>query len=103
MSIGVAVLGSTGSIGRSTLQVLARQRERFRGVAITGHSNMELLAQQAAEGDPAYVGLVHGGRGEEGGARDGARRGTDGLVEAAARAVGPTRVARSVGPAGAAA
>ena len=79
MSIGVAVLGSTGSIGRSTLQVLARQRERFRVVAITGHSNKELLAQ------PAYVGLVNGGRGEKGEVRDGARRGTDCLVEAATR------------------
>ena len=85
MSIGVAVLGSTGSIGRSTLQVLARQRERFRVVAITGHSNKELLAQQAAEWKPAYVGLVNGGRGEKGEVRDGARRGADCLVEAATR------------------
>ncbi|HKC38018.1 MAG TPA: hypothetical protein VKC15_00605, partial [Gemmatimonadales bacterium] len=61
MSVGVAVLGSTGSIGRSTLQVLARQRERFRVVAITGHSNKDLLAQQAAEWNPAFVGLVNGG------------------------------------------
>ena len=61
MSIGVAVLGSTGSIGRSTLQVVARQRERFRIVALTGHSNKDLLAQQAAEWKPAFVGLVNGG------------------------------------------
>ena len=53
MTVGVAVLGSTGSIGRSTLQVLARQRERFRVVAITGHSNKDLLAQQAEEWKPA--------------------------------------------------
>ncbi|MGH7417365.1 MAG: hypothetical protein ACREKB_06275, partial [Candidatus Rokuibacteriota bacterium] len=39
MSVGVAILGSTGSIGCSTLQVLARQRERFRVVALTAHSN----------------------------------------------------------------
>jgi len=83
MSVGVAVLGSTGSIGRSTLQVLARQRERFRVVAITGHSNKDLLAQQAAEWKPAFVGLVNGGRGEKGDVRDGARRGTGCLVEAA--------------------
>lgn len=61
MSVGVAVLGSTGSIGRSTLQVLARQRERFRVVALTGHSNKDLLSQQAAEWQPAFVGLVNGG------------------------------------------
>jgi 1-deoxy-D-xylulose-5-phosphate reductoisomerase len=61
MSIGVAILGSTGSIGRSTLQVLARQRERFRVVALTAHSNKDLLAQQAAEWKPEFVGLVNGG------------------------------------------
>src|SRR5438132_6231509 len=78
MSIGVAVLASTGSIGRSTLQVLARQRERFRVVAITGHSNKELLAQQAAEWKPAFVGLVNGGKGDEG-----RGKGSACLVEAA--------------------
>ena len=83
MSVGVAILGSTGSIGRSTLQVLARQRERFRVVAITGHSNKDLLAQQAQEWKPAFVGLVNGGRGEKGDVRDGAGRGTECLVEAA--------------------
>src|SRR4051812_4597243 len=83
MSVGVAVLGSTGSIGRSTLQVLARQRERFRVVAITGHSNSDLLAEQAREWKPAFVGLVNGGGGEKGEVRDGARRGMACLVEAA--------------------
>ncbi|HYT84059.1 MAG TPA: 1-deoxy-D-xylulose-5-phosphate reductoisomerase, partial [Gemmatimonadales bacterium] len=77
MSVGVAILGSTGSIGRSTLQVLARQRERFRVVALTGHSNEELLARQAAEWKPAFVGLVNG-TGDEG-----RGRGTACLVEAA--------------------
>jgi 1-deoxy-D-xylulose-5-phosphate reductoisomerase len=72
MSIGVAVLGSTGSIGRSTLQVLARQRERFRVVALTAHSNAALLAEQEKEWRPAFVGLVngsteHGGRSKNGG------------------------------------
>ena len=80
MSIGVAVLGSTGSIGRSTLQVLARQRERFRVVAITGHSNSDLLSQQAKEWRPAFVGLVNGGTRDTG---LGIRKGPDCLVEAA--------------------
>src|SRR3989441_2955855 len=78
MSIGVAVLGSTGSIGRSTLQVLARQRERFRVVALTGHSNKDLLAEQAAEWKPAFVGLGNGEKGDEG-----RGKGTACLVEAA--------------------
>ena len=80
MSVGVAVLGSTGSIGRSTLQVLARQRERFRVVAITGHSNKDLLDQQAKEWKPAFVGLVNGGSREPGA---GSRNGSSCLVEAA--------------------
>jgi 1-deoxy-D-xylulose-5-phosphate reductoisomerase len=60
MTVGVAILGSTGSIGCSTLQVLGRQRERFKVVALTGHSNKDLLARQAAEWKPAFVGLVNG-------------------------------------------
>jgi 1-deoxy-D-xylulose-5-phosphate reductoisomerase len=78
MSVGVAVLGSTGSIGCSTLQVLARQRERFRVVALTAHSNGALLNQQVAEWKPAFSGLVNGGSGEPG-----AGSGTACLVEAA--------------------
>ena len=60
MSIGVAVLGSTGSIGKSTLQVLARQRERFRVVALTAHSNKDLLAEQSRQWQPSYTGIVNG-------------------------------------------
>src|SRR2546427_133406 len=43
------------------LQVLRRQRERFRVVALTAHSNAELLEGQVAEWHPAYVGIVNGG------------------------------------------
>jgi 1-deoxy-D-xylulose-5-phosphate reductoisomerase len=82
MTIGVAILGSTGSIGCSALQVLARQRERFRVVALTAHSNADLLAQQAAEWRPAFVGIVNGGKGEEG---RGKGNGTQCLIEAATR------------------
>ncbi len=64
MSRGVAILGSTGSIGRAALQVLARQRERFHVAALTAHSNADLLERQAAEWNPGYVGLVNGGKGE---------------------------------------
>ena len=78
MITGVAVLGSTGSIGCSTLQVLARQRDRFRVVALTAHSNADLLEQQAKEWRPAFVGLVNGGNGERG-----RGKGTESLIEAA--------------------
>src|SRR5207245_7191147 len=82
MSVGVAILGSTGSIGCAALQVLARQRERFFVAALTAHSNAELLQRQAAEWKPAYVGIVNGGLREAG---SGMRSGADCLVEAATR------------------
>jgi len=82
MSVGVAILGSTGSIGCSTLQVLARQQHRFRVTALTGHSNVALLERQAAEWQPAYVGIVNGGMRDAG---CGMRTGIDCLIEAATR------------------
>jgi 1-deoxy-D-xylulose-5-phosphate reductoisomerase len=60
---GVAVLGSTGSIGRSTLAVLARQREHFRVVALTGGRNADALEAQVAEWRPAFAGLATGTNG----------------------------------------
>src|SRR5437870_3515390 len=80
MTVGVAILGSTGSIGCSALQVLARQRERFRVVALTAHSNADLLQRQTTDWAPAYVGIVNDGRREAGG---GMRSGPECLVEAA--------------------
>lgn len=58
---GVAILGSTGSIGRSTLDVLRRQRDHFRVVALTGGRNREELAAQVGEWSPGYAGLVENG------------------------------------------
>lgn len=42
----IAILGSTGSIGRSTLAVIAQNLDRFRVVAITAGSNIDLFEQQ---------------------------------------------------------
>jgi 1-deoxy-D-xylulose-5-phosphate reductoisomerase len=56
---GVAILGSTGSIGTTALRVLSRQKERFRVAALTAHSNAVLLAKQEREFAPPYVGLVN--------------------------------------------
>jgi len=41
----VAVLGATGSIGGSTLDVIARHPERFRASVLTAHSNVAALAE----------------------------------------------------------
>jgi 1-deoxy-D-xylulose-5-phosphate reductoisomerase len=51
----VALLGSTGSIGRQTLDVVRCFPEHFRIVALAARSNIELLAQQAREFSPSLV------------------------------------------------
>jgi 1-deoxy-D-xylulose-5-phosphate reductoisomerase len=56
--IGVAVLGSTGSVGESTLDVLGRHSERFRLVAIAANTNAAKLAQQIRTWRPAYAALA---------------------------------------------
>ena len=98
MTIGIAILGSTGSIGQSTLGVLARHRDRFRVVALTAHSNAELLQAQAGQWRPAYVGLVNGGKGEKG--EEGRGKGTACLVEAATHPDAKIVVNAIVGAAG---
>ena len=53
--IGVAILGSTGSIGVSTLDVLRRHADRFRVVALTAHCDVEGLLQQCLVYEPDYA------------------------------------------------
>jgi 1-deoxy-D-xylulose-5-phosphate reductoisomerase len=60
---GVAVLGSTGSIGTTALRVLARHADRFRVVALTAHGNADLLAVHEAATQAPFVGLVNGNSG----------------------------------------
>ncbi len=55
---GVAILGSTGSVGTTALRVLDRQRAGFRVRALTAFSNAALLREQAAAHGPSYIGLV---------------------------------------------
>jgi 1-deoxy-D-xylulose-5-phosphate reductoisomerase len=54
----VALLGSTGSIGRQTVDVLGSHRDAFEVVALAGGSNGPLLAEQAAQLRPAVVALA---------------------------------------------
>ena len=56
--IGVAVLGSTGSIGASTLDVLAQHPDQFRVIALAAHRNAAKLAQQVAQWRPDYAVLA---------------------------------------------
>jgi len=51
----IALLGSTGSIGQQTLDVVRRFPEYFRIVALAARSNVSLLEQQAREFEPSLV------------------------------------------------
>ncbi len=51
----VAILGSTGSIGTSTLDVIARHPERFEVVALTAATQVDLLLQQCVQFKPRYA------------------------------------------------
>ncbi len=51
----IAILGSTGSIGRSSLEVIAACPDRFRLTYLTGHRNIELLQEQVRRFKPRAV------------------------------------------------
>ena len=51
----VSILGSTGSIGKSTLDVLRLDRINFKVFALSCHSNIKLLAQQTIEFQPDII------------------------------------------------
>jgi len=55
VSQGIAVLGSTGSIGENTLNVLARHPDRYHVVALSAHTNVQRLAEQCAQHGARYA------------------------------------------------
>lgn len=55
---GVAILGSTGSVGENTLDVIARHPDRFRVVALGAQRNTEKLAAQCEKFDVPYAALA---------------------------------------------
>ena len=105
--IGVTILGSTGSIGVSTLEVMSRHRDRFRPVALTANTNAMGLLEQCLEWRPQYAVLATADA--AGPLRAGLRRaapevqvltGADGLQEVAAGAGTDYVMAAIVGAAG---
>ena len=54
----ITILGSTGSIGVSTLDALSRQRDRFEIFALTANGNVERMAQQCLEHAPEIAVMV---------------------------------------------
>ena len=51
----LTILGSTGSIGESTLDVVSRHPEKFRVFALAGHKQVEKLAVQCRTFSPEYA------------------------------------------------
>jgi 1-deoxy-D-xylulose-5-phosphate reductoisomerase len=52
------VLGSTGSIGTSTLDVIAHLPDRLRAVGLSAHANTELLLEQIGRHRPRWVAVT---------------------------------------------
>ena len=89
-SRSVTVLGSTGSVGRNTLDLIARDPERFRLEALTGNRNVKLLAEQARIFKPRHVvigdkGLYQDLKAELSGTKISLGAGREALAEAAER------------------
>jgi 1-deoxy-D-xylulose-5-phosphate reductoisomerase len=61
----LAILGSTGSIGRQTLEVVHAFPERLKVVALSGGKNLHLLKEQVREFKPKLVSIESGAEGEK--------------------------------------
>lgn len=55
---GICILGSTGSIGVSTLDVVGRHPGSYKVVALTANNNLDLLLEQCSTHRPAYAVLL---------------------------------------------
>ena len=51
----ISILGSTGSIGRSTLSVLSIHKDKYNIYALSANKNKELLLLQCVEWSPSYA------------------------------------------------
>ncbi len=54
----ITVLGSTGSIGKSTLDVVAQHPDRYRVFALTANTNVDALLEQVIQFKPDYAVMV---------------------------------------------
>jgi len=55
----IAILGSTGSIGKSALRVIDSLGPQYKIVALSAHSSVELLAEQARRYKPGFVAITN--------------------------------------------
>jgi 1-deoxy-D-xylulose-5-phosphate reductoisomerase len=54
----IAIFGSTGSIGRQTLEVIAEHKDKFSAEVLTAYTNEKLLIEQALKFNPNIVVIV---------------------------------------------
>lgn len=112
---GLAILGSTGSIGCNALEVARKHPERFKVVSLAAGNNIELLKKQAEEFRPAFISTgsaetasilkkslgfsVNIGSGTDGAVQAASYEGVDTLVSAISGAAGlvPTMAAIKAG------
>lgn len=62
---GITVLGATGSIGVSTLDVLARHPDRYRVVALSANTQVERMLEQCLAHTPRFAVMVDAGAAEQ--------------------------------------
>ncbi len=55
----IAILGSTGSIGRNALRVIDALGDRYKVAALSAHSNVKLLAEQVRRYKPGFVAVTN--------------------------------------------
>ncbi|MCJ7776824.1 MAG: 1-deoxy-D-xylulose-5-phosphate reductoisomerase [Sedimentisphaerales bacterium] len=58
MTKNIAILGSTGSIGKKTLRVIDALGPHYKIFALSANSNVELLAQQARQHKPKFIAIA---------------------------------------------
>ncbi len=104
---GICILGSTGSIGVSTLEVIAGQKDRFRVVALTANTQAERLFEQCQQFEPEFAVMVDADAAQQlqkkikqAGLATEVRQGLDGLIEVATLPQTEQVMAAIVGAAG---
>ena len=103
----LAILGSTGSVGASTLEVVARHPDRFQIIGLTSYQRVDLLVQQCLQFRPRVAVVPTDARAAEvraalrvAGSKTEVRSGAEALCELAAAADVDSVMASIVGAAG---
>ena len=100
----ISVLGSTGSIGMQTMEVIRSNREKFSLEAVTAHSSIDLIEQQVREFRPKLAVIFDQSKYAELKSRVGAltevATGIEGLIAASTIAEADTVITSIVGIAG---